>query len=541
MKQLLENMKRYRSAILLWIILFLVTLFWLASTQYHESKTAFNQISNQIQASVQHHIQANEVILQTLSQLVGPSDLFQHEHLESVVDALIEHHPQIQAVLLFPSLSDDEQEELIQQYRKYQNPAFTLPADPADFDQFSPVLFYRGRGDQDNQLLGTDARTIDVIATTLNSTITDHPLATRPYTLNGTNHYFLIGSGQRPLSFEDELFPWYREIHVALLIDPNKMVPTTPMVNTSLMLHDPGSQSTELLCNRYQQENDAFTTSQQPLQYKIRIDSISQPFLLEITTSIPLIHLTTAQWGLLVLATLLYLRFTQRRISRELEAQQKQRNSEKRLLLNTKNRIQMLNAISHDIRTPLTRLQLRTATMLKGDAKQKSLSDLTEIEQLVERSLDYLRDEERHESPKITDINAMCHTMQTEMGEQGQLFIIQGAARWPYLCQPLQLKPGIQNLLNNAFRFADNIELRLYDHDRNLIIEVVDDGPGLDEALLEKVTHPYFRADDSRNRETGGIGLGLSIVREVTEAHDGNLKLSNRPEGGLKATISLPR
>jgi signal transduction histidine kinase len=536
------RLQLYRNPTLLWLTLLLIALLWLSSTQYHENRTAFFQLSNQIEANVQHTVQANEVILQTLSQLVGPSDLFQHQHLHTIVDALIEHHPQIRAVLLFPSLTEGEEEELVEQYRKYQDPDFVLPEGTTGSALRSPLLFYRGRGEQDEPVPGTDLRTIDVVAATLNSTITNHPLATRPYPIDGINHYLLIGSGQRALSLEDELFPWYREIYVALLIDPTRMVNSPAIVNTSLMLHNPASGAAELLCNNHQQlQQGRLSTLMQPLQHRVRIDSLSQPFLLQVETTIALFQLPSAQWGLILLASLLYFRFTRRRINRELEAQLRQKSSEKRLLINTKNRIQMLNAISHDIRTPLTRLQLRTATMLKGDAKQKSLSDLTEIEQLVEHSLNYLRGEERNEPPQLTDINEMCCTMQIEMGEQGHLFTIQGRARCPYLCQPLQLKRGIQNLLNNAFRFASNIELRLHDHDRNLIIEVLDNGPGLDESLLEKVTLPYFRADDSRNRETGGIGLGLSIVREVVEAHDGNLTLSNRPKGGLKVTLSLPR
>ena len=179
--------------------------------------------------------------------------------------------------------------------------------------------------------------------------------------------------------------------------------------------------------------------------------------------------------------------------------------------------------------------------MLKGDAKQKSISDLKEIEDLVESSLNYLRGEEQNEEPQITDFNEMAYTIQSDLAEQQHLFAIHGKARWPYLCQPLQMKRAIQNLINNAFRFADHVELQLLDHDRNLTIEILDNGPGIDTELLDKVTHPYYRADDSRNNQTGGIGLGLAIVREITEAHDGVFTLKNRPEGGLHATISLPR
>lgn len=538
-----QQFKHYRGALLLWSALLLTALLWFSATHLRESREAFFQLTQQIQGEAQHHVQSNEVILQAFAELVGPSDLFQQRHFESIVDALIEEHPQIRAVLLFPSLPHEEGEELVEQFRKYQDASFTLSADSAKLDQLSPILFYRSRGEMQHSLIGEDARTIEPLAESIEIPFEQKAISTQAYTIEGKTHYFLIGHARRPLSFGDELFPWYSELHIALLIDPREMVHVSPIVRTSLSLYDPSNDNTELLCDTPLDSNlttqPSILTKQ--LQYRARLNSISQPFLLETTTTTPLIQLSAAQMALLLLASLLYLYFTHRRISRELETKRRERNSEKRLLLQTKNRIQMLNAISHDIRTPLTRLQLRTATMLKGEAQKKSISDLKEIESLVENSLNYLRDEERNEEPTLTHINEMLFTIQADMAEQGLLFAIHGEARWPYLCQTLQIKRAIQNLLNNAFRFSDEVEVQLQDNGHNLTIDVLDRGPGVEQELLEKVTHPYYRADDSRNSATGGIGLGLSIVREVTEAHDGNFKLQNREHGGLQATISLPR
>lgn len=539
--KIISSLSPYKQPILLWLTLLLATLLWLSSVQYQENRTAFYQLANQIHTNTQHRTHANEVILSTLSALVGPSDLFRHERLESTIDALIEHHPQIRAVMIFPSLSHYEQAELIEQYRKHQDPTFSLPSDPAALDWRSPILFFQPQADESLNLLGVDARAIEALKRTINTPIGDHPLASRPYILDNKSYYFLLDSAKRPLTLEDELFPWYPELHIALLIDPNQVVQHSSMVNTSLLLHGPTLQETQLLCSNRNSAIAPPSFTSHHLQHKVLLDSMSQPFLLEVSTTIALIQLPAAQLLLIVTASLLYFYLSHRRITTEAAARKRQRKSEKRLLLNTKNRIQMLNAISHDIRTPLTRLQLRTAAMLKGEPQQKSLADLREIEHLVESSLGYLRDEERHEEPELTDLNTMSHTLQADMSVQNQLFTIQGEARWPYLCQPLQIKRAIQNLLNNAFRFADSVELRLHDHNRTLTIEVVDNGPGLDDALLKMVTNPYFRADDSRNKESGGIGLGLSIVREVAEAHDGMLTLTNRTNGGLKAAISLPR
>ncbi|MBT3308039.1 MAG: hypothetical protein HN382_00870 [Gammaproteobacteria bacterium] len=535
-------LQAYRGPLLLWSALILTALFWVTSSQYHDNRGAFFQLVQQTQVAAQHRIQANEVILETLSELVGPSDLFLQERIQSVADSLIQHHPQIRAVLLLPTLPHDEEEELIKQYQKYQTTDFSLPDDPTDFELTSPILFYYARADESGNLLGKDAQSIPPLLKTMQATKDNHPLSSHPYLFNGKNHYFLVSQARRPLSFEDEIFPWYTEIHIALLIDPNYILPKNNMSRASLSLYDPGNRISELLCDTSPNQNsDTDSWLSRALHYKIKLESISQPFLMTISTTIPLLQLSAAPLLLLILGSLLFFHLTHRRITQEQETRLKQRHSEKRLLLTTKNRVQMLNAISHDIRTPLTRLQLRTATMLKGDAKQKSISDLKEIEDLVESSLNYLRGEEQNEEPQITDFNEMAYTIQSDLAEQQHLFAIHGKARWPYLCQPLQMKRAIQNLINNAFRFADHVELQLLDHDRNLTIEILDNGPGIDTELLDKVTHPYYRADDSRNNQTGGIGLGLAIVREITEAHDGVFTLKNRPEGGLHATISLPR
>ena len=106
-------LQAYRGPLLLWSALILTALFWVTSSQYHDNRGAFFQLVQQTQVAAQHRIQANEVILETLSELVGPSDLFLQERIQSVADSLIQHHPQIRAVLLLPTLPHDEEEELI--------------------------------------------------------------------------------------------------------------------------------------------------------------------------------------------------------------------------------------------------------------------------------------------------------------------------------------------------------------------------------------------------------------------------------------------
>ncbi len=536
-----RSWKAYQNPILLWLAIIFSALLWLTISYQFSNRDHFNYLSNQIKAEAAHHAEDNEAVLETLSELIGPSELFLQDQFHTIADALARSHPQIEAILLLPTVPGKELENLVRHFKNHNPETAVQRHNTPTGNLSSPIMAYYGK--EVFLPLGIDGRQIDALAPTLELvSIVNHPMSTTPHQIDDQLYYYLIGNSRKPASTIDTQFPIYTDIHIALMINPEKMVSTVPDASIALSLFDPTAGSrVALFSSGPTTDSKRSTLTRMPLQFQTRLDSMSQPFLVDISTEKPLIHFSWNQLLLLTAFSMLYFYLVHRQIMRETDARVRQENSEKRLLLNTKNRIQMLNAISHDIRTPLTRLQLRVATYLADSARERSMSDLKEIELLVETSLNYLREEEKQEAPIITNINDLMATIQQEMAEQKLLFNLQGRARWSYLCQRLQLKRAIQNLLNNAFHYAEQVEVQIHDQYRNLTIEILDNGPGIANELLEKVTRPYFRVEDSRNSETGGVGLGLSIVREVSEAHDGTLILRNRPKGGLSASIILPR
>jgi signal transduction histidine kinase len=138
------------------------------------------------------------------------------------------------------------------------------------------------------------------------------------------------------------------------------------------------------------------------------------------------------------------------------------------------------------------------------------------------------------------DINALARELQRQHAELGGEVNVVGEAQSPYTAKPLALKRCLGNLVQNAIRHGVRATIRIEDG-KQLILRVLDEGPGIPEDMLDKVFEPFFRLEASRNRDTGGTGLGLSIARDIAQAHGGTLVLRNRAEGGLEATLALPR
>ena len=148
-----------------------------------------------------------------------------------------------------------------------------------------------------------------------------------------------------------------------------------------------------------------------------------------------------------------------------------------------------------------------------------------------------LNDEEPFER---LDVNALLGTLVAEYVEVGATVSLEGQALEHLSARPRALKRCLTNLVDNALKFGKRATIRV-DDGRELIIGVSDEGPGIPEELIERVFEPFYRLDDSRNRETGDTGLGLSIARDIAQAHGGTLALRNRPEGGLTAELRLLR
>jgi signal transduction histidine kinase len=206
-----------------------------------------------------------------------------------------------------------------------------------------------------------------------------------------------------------------------------------------------------------------------------------------------------------------------------------------------RDRTRLLAAMSHDLKTPVTRLRLRAELLEDPQTRARFTKDLDEMESMVGATLDFLRGLESGEPVKPVDIMALLESLQADMAEMGGRVAITGDARAPYQGRPQALKRCLANILENAVKYGKSARVAVDDSDARLEIRIQDEGPGLPPAELEKVFEPFYRVEGSRSRETGGTGLGLTIARSVAEAHGGRIALRNRTEGGLEVAVALPR
>ena len=206
-----------------------------------------------------------------------------------------------------------------------------------------------------------------------------------------------------------------------------------------------------------------------------------------------------------------------------------------------RDRTRVLAAMSHDLKTPITRLRLRSELLDDSQLRAKFTGDLEEMESMVGATLDFLRGMENGETVQPVDIMALLESLQSDMAEVGGTVKIEGSAGAPYPGRPQALKRCLANLLENAVKYGNSATVIVADGGDRLEIRILDEGPGLPPVELEKVFEPFYRVEGSRSRETGGSGLGLTIARSVAEAHGGLLTLANRKEGGLEAVLTLPR
>jgi signal transduction histidine kinase len=203
-------------------------------------------------------------------------------------------------------------------------------------------------------------------------------------------------------------------------------------------------------------------------------------------------------------------------------------------------RSRVLAAMSHDLKTPLTRLRLQVE-MLDDTAAQGRLGkQLDEMESMVHGALALFRGLDDNEAFTPLDVNDMLATLQSEFAEMNAKVSIEGYATRSILGKPQALRRCLTNLIANAVKFGSRAAIVVEDGS-SLVVRVRDDGPGIPEDQLERVFEPFYRLESSRNRDTGGSGLGLSIARDVIQAHGGSLVLRNLPVRGLEATVTLPR
>jgi len=208
-------------------------------------------------------------------------------------------------------------------------------------------------------------------------------------------------------------------------------------------------------------------------------------------------------------------------------------------------RTQMLAAIGHDLRTPITRLRLRAEFMEDDEQRRKMLADLDEMEQMIAGTLAFARDDSATEPTVAVDLAALCRTVLDEAADarpdRAAAIAYAGPARLTAPARPVALKRALANLVGNALAYGGAARLALVaEPNQPIRIGIEDDGPGIPAAELENVFQPFRRLENSRNRETGGAGLGLPIARNIFRAHGGDVVLRNRPGGGLLAEATLP-
>jgi len=205
-----------------------------------------------------------------------------------------------------------------------------------------------------------------------------------------------------------------------------------------------------------------------------------------------------------------------------------------------RDRTQMLAAISHDLRTPITRLRLRAELVEDREQKEKMLSDLEDIQSMIAATLVFARDDFAEEQQRTFDLAVLLRDICEEFQDLGSIVAFEGPAHANALGRPMALKRAFSNLIENAVKYGGGGGVSLRVQDKSFITLIEDSGPGLADADRQRVFEPFYRVEVSRSRETGGVGLGLPIARSIIRGHGGDVSLRNRPEGGTCAEVVLP-
>lgn len=208
-------------------------------------------------------------------------------------------------------------------------------------------------------------------------------------------------------------------------------------------------------------------------------------------------------------------------------------------------RTDLLTAIGHDLRTPITRLKLRAEFVEDEEQRNKMLADLEELEAMVSATLAFGRDARDREAVSPLDLAELLQTILDEAGDArpdaADRLNYEGPAHFTVRARSLSLKRALANLVSNAVTYAGSARIRLMPPAGGPVtILIEDDGPGIKPQDLDRVFEPFQRGETSRNRETGGVGLGLPIARNILRAHGGDITLANRTGGGARATVTLP-
>jgi signal transduction histidine kinase len=213
---------------------------------------------------------------------------------------------------------------------------------------------------------------------------------------------------------------------------------------------------------------------------------------------------------------------------------------QKRIYEDVRERTGMLAAITHDLQTPLTRLRLRLEKLEDAALRDKLVGDMQAMQQMLQEGLELSRSLDSSEPAQLLDLDSLLDSLCGDATEAGQQVEYVERTAVQLKAYPLALRRALSNLLDNALKYGRRAEVSLTRDARRCHIRIRDFGPGIPPQLLETVFTPFYRIEHSRSRETGGTGLGLSIARNIVQRHNGELVLTNHPEGGLEAHVVLP-
>lgn len=213
---------------------------------------------------------------------------------------------------------------------------------------------------------------------------------------------------------------------------------------------------------------------------------------------------------------------------------------QRRIREQVQQRARMLAAVSHDLRTPLARLKLRLEQIPNTQLRARMDQDLQEMIGMLDATLRYLHEQRSSETPQWLDLQALIESMVEDAQDHGADVRCQGHCA-PLRAQPLAVRSCVSNLLENALRYAGHACIELNDSPEVVEMRVVDRGPGIAAGQREAVFEAFFRVEGSRNRNSGGVGLGLTIAREAARHQGGDILLEETPGGGLTAILRLPR
>ena len=201
-------------------------------------------------------------------------------------------------------------------------------------------------------------------------------------------------------------------------------------------------------------------------------------------------------------------------------------------------RTRMLAALSHDLRTPITTMRLRVELMPDSRDRDQLLSTLDEMQQMSEATLAFMRQASDTEATRKVELNAMLDSLCEDYVELGRDVQYTEAEETIISCRPFSMKRALRNLIDNAVKYGDQARVTLNTRDNKVCIVIEDKGPGIPEDQMDKVFEPFFRLEESRNRDTGGIGLGMAIARNIIRNHGGDILLENT-QSGLRVVINI--